>query len=69
MHAPPIVPPDLYKASKIQDLARGIKDSRMAMTLTGLSVALVGVMLMKEFRDLFRDKPHYHRDFHDEHHR
>ena len=46
----------LYAASHAQNLAERAKNDKLAMAFTVMSVSLVGMMLLKEARELFRDK-------------
>jgi hypothetical protein len=49
-------PNPLYAATHVQQMAGKEGNSKMAFALTTLSIALVGMMAIREFRELFRDK-------------
>lgn len=46
----------LAAASHAEQLASRMPDRRLAFVCNGLSVCLLGVMLVREIRDMLRDK-------------
>lgn len=50
----------LYTASHMQMMASRAANEKLAFAMTGLSVALLGAMVFREFRDcFFSHKGHY----------
>lgn len=47
-------PNPLYAASHMQNMARNAGDSRFATAMTVMSVSLLGLMLVREARDLLK---------------
>ena len=46
----------LHTASHVQGMANRAQNDKAAMAMTVISVALLGMMLIKEARELFRDR-------------
>lgn len=53
----------LMAASHVQGMASRTSNEKLALVVTGLSVILVGLMGVKEARELFKDKPGYEKHF------
>ena len=54
----------LIAANHVQQMANKMHDKRFEMVCNGLSVSLLAVMLVRELRDILREKekPHRHYD-------
>lgn len=57
MHAPP---PSLTAAQHVQGMAAAAGNQKLAFVLTGLSVALVGLMVYREMSHCLREQMQAH---------